>query len=283
MRTLIIDGVVPPDLALGPDIALNAQRTLDAIIARCAANQDCAAAAFPISDSHLESLSERLRRDPVAVNVPDPLTGRSEPAELHYAQLAMSLRLLSYAPETASLIPLVIDEAATRNNYLPLAAQAMLIQRSLTESISFGMHNSVVCTEDVPFYGDLAPMWPTLEATYLGADQVRALQAICEIWPPGILDPALRSPTVSDRPVLLLSGEFDPITPPAYAKHAAEVYPNSRLVVAPGQGHGVVARGCVPALISDFVDAGSVDGLDTECVDRLRADAFFVNLLGPAP
>jgi pimeloyl-ACP methyl ester carboxylesterase len=141
----------------------------------------------------------------------------------------------------------------------------------------------VVCTEDVPFYRDVAAQLPKLQATYLGANQVRALQTICETWPRGVLDPAFREVTESDRPVLLLSGEFDPITPPAYAERAAAAYPNSRHLVAAGQGHGVVARGCVPSLISDFVTAGTLDALDVDCVERLHDDAFFVDLLGPPP
>jgi hypothetical protein len=83
--------------------------------------------------------------------------------------------------------------------------------------------------------------------------------------------------------VLLLSGEFDPITPPAYAEQAATAYRNSRQLVAAGQGHGVVARGCMPSLLEDFVTAASLDGLDTECLRRLQGDAFFVDLLGPPP
>jgi len=195
----------------------------------------------------------------------------------------MTLRLLSYAPETASLIPLIVREAAERQNYVPLAGQALRIEQRLAASISFGMHNSVVCTEDVPFYGDLEGVWPKLEASYLGADQVRALQAICELWPRGVRHDDLGVPLASDKPVLLLSGEHDPITPPAYAEQAAADLGASLHLVALGQGHGVIARGCLPQVYKDFVDTASVDGLDADCVDRLAADAFFVDLLGPPP
>lgn len=281
VRTLIIDGVVPPGLALGPDIALNAQSTLDAIIRRCESSDYCAEA-FPRLPAHLAALSERLREAPPEMAIPHPVTGRMHTFTLHYAHLALTLRLLSYAPETAAVIPLIIEEAAERENYVPLAAQALRIEHELGESISFGMHNSVVCTEDVPFY-ELDGAWPRLEASYLGADQVRALQTICEQWPAGTLHPALPQVTPSSKPVLLLSGEFDPITPPVYAERAAQAYPNGRHLVAPGQGHGVIGRGCVPQLVEDFVDSADAAALDAACLDRLGPDAFFVDLLGPPP
>lgn len=282
VRTLVIDGVVPPGLALGPDIAPHAQATLDGILARCAGADYCAEA-FPDTPGQLAALSQRLRDQPLNLEIPHPVTGQMEPIRLTYPHLAMTLRLLSYAPETAALIPLIIDEAARRRNYLPLATQALRIEQDLGASLAFGMHNSVVCTEDVPFFGDLASRWPELDASYLGGDQVRALQTICERWPPGRLDPELRTPAPSPAPVLLLSGEFDPITPPAYAEQAAALYPNGRQLLAPGQGHGVIGRGCMPQLVGDFFDSADPDTLEPACLERLGGDAFFVNLLGPPP
>lgn len=282
VRTLVLDGVVPPGQALGPDVALNAQKALDAIMARCAEGAACAAA-FPELPAQFQRLAQQLKDTPLELQLPHPVTGRVQPFTLGYSHLAMTVRILSYAPETVALIPLIIDEAASMGNYLPIASQALRIERDLGESISFGMHNSVVCSEDAPFYGDLTPLWPSLEASYLGADQVRALEAICSLWPRGLLDADHASPVASARPVLLLSGEYDPVTPPEYADRAAVSLGNSLHLVARGQGHGVVARGCLPLIVSDFVAAASFDAIDTDCMDRLRGDSFFVDLLGPPP
>lgn len=282
LRTLILDGVIPPGLALGPDIAGNAQATLDAILGRCAATGYCQEV-FPNLEAQLSQLGGELRASPMNVELPHPVSGRVQSMRLHYAHLAMTLRLLSYAPETAALIPLIIDEAASRGNYLPLASQALRLEEQLGDSLSFGMHNSVVCTEDVPFYGDLSSRRAELAASYLGPDQVRALQTICELWPQGVLHEALREPAESAAPTLLLSGEHDPVTPPDYGRLALEWYPNGRHLEAPGQGHGIIARGCVPQLVSDFIDRASTEDLDARCLERLSADAFFVDLLGPPP
>jgi pimeloyl-ACP methyl ester carboxylesterase len=281
VRTLVLDGVAPPDQPLGPDIALNAQIALDAIMARCAEDPGCTAA-FPDLPMQFQQFGARLKAAPVDLQVAHPVTGRSEPFSLGYGHFAMAVRLLSYAPETAALIPLMVAEAA-RGNYLPVATQAMRIERDLGEAISFGMHNSVVCTEDAPFYGDLAPLRAALQAAYLGDDQVRALEAICTLWPQGALDPDFREPVASARPVLLLSGEFDPVTPPEYAERAAVRLSNSRHLIARGQGHGVAARGCLPTVIGDFVAAGRLDDLDTACMERLTGDPFFIDLMGPPP
>ena len=61
-------------------------------------------------------------------------------------------------------------------------------------------------------------------------------------------------------PVLLLSGEFDPVTPPRYGEAVARTLPNARHLVLRGQGHGVLGVGCTPRLLAEFLeraDAGA--------------------------
>ncbi|MGD8417520.1 MAG: alpha/beta hydrolase, partial [Pseudomonadales bacterium] len=91
----------------------------------------------------------------------------------------------------------------------------------------------------------------------------------------------LRTPLTGDVPTLVLSGEEDPITPPAYGERVAASLERSRALVAPGQGHGVVGRGCLPLVVADFVDTADPDRLDTGCIERLGHEPFFVNLMGP--
>ena len=280
VRTLIIDGVVPHDLALGPNAAINAQRTLDRLFARCAATPQCHET-YPDLAESFQRLRRRLLETPVTVDLAHPVTGKQETLELTYPHLLVTIRLLSYQSETVSLIPLIIDQAERLENYLPIASNALQILDSLSSAMRFGMHNAVICAEDIPFLGTINTA--ELQATYMGGEQVAALQAICSRWPHGLIDEDFRQPLNSNVPTLLLSGEEDPITPPFYGDQVAEVLPNSLHLVAAGQGHGVFARGCVPRLIAEFIQAGELEPLDVSCVSKMAAAPFFINLLGPAP
>jgi fermentation-respiration switch protein FrsA (DUF1100 family) len=97
------------------------------------------------------------------------------------------------------------------------------------------------------------------------------------------MDPDFKKPVVSAKPVLLLSGEDDPVTPPANAERTAKTLSNSLSLVTPGQGHGNVFRGCVPRIAAAFVDTASVKGLDTACVKDMKPFPFFVSFSGPTP
>jgi hypothetical protein len=51
------------------------------------------------------------------------------------------------------------------------------------------------------------------------------------------LDSAEQQPVRSDIPVLIYSGEFDPVTPPYYADSVAKYLSNATTMIVPGRGH----------------------------------------------
>jgi pimeloyl-ACP methyl ester carboxylesterase len=278
-RALILDGVVPPGLALGPEIAVRAQRALDRILARCSTAPECAAR-FPGLDASLAALRARLDDGALPVDTADPLTGEPRRLEFTAADLNAVLRLMSYSAQTAALMPLLISQAQA-GNLEPLAAQSQMLIRDLRSAISLAMHNSVVCTEDVPFFGQNAGA--ASAGTYLGASVVDALQATCAVWPQGVRDADLGQPLQSDTPVLMLSGELDPVTPPEYAQRAASALTRARHLIGPGQGHGLAATGCVPRLMREFLADLEPAGLDAACLENDRPNPFFLDFNGPSP
>ena len=280
VRTTILDGVVPAELTLGPGIATDAEAALDAIFARCLADPACSER-FGRLDEQFAELRTLFMGRTVEVILNDPVTGQPKSVELDESHLQGVVRLMSYSDATAALLPLVIDQA-WQGNYLPLAAQAELQIEAVAESIGFAMHNSVVCTEDAPFFPAVAE--PDGALPYLGTTIVDGLRAICENWPAGVIDDDFKLPVTSERPVLLLSGEFDPVTPPAYALRVIESgLRNSLHLVGPAQGHGLATVGCVPRLIARFVDTADPASVDPACLEREPPMPFFLSFQGPEP
>ncbi|KAF0707454.1 hypothetical protein As57867_006592, partial [Aphanomyces stellatus] len=72
--------------------------------------------------------------------------------------------------------------------------------------------------------------------------------------------------------VLLLSGLLDAQTPPKYARYQLDslVGDNKLLLEFPGAGHGVIATACGLSVFGDFVNRGSLQGLDASCVAGLK-------------
>ncbi|HEU0225002.1 MAG TPA: alpha/beta hydrolase [Steroidobacteraceae bacterium] len=280
-RTVALDSVIPPDLVLIPRIALESQTALDGTFARCQADAACNAR-FPQVAAQFRLLDERLRRVAPVIPFADPVSGDGGELEVTRAHLLTMARMLTYSARTASLLPLVVHEAASRGNYAPLAAQAEMIGEDLERMIAMGMHHSVVCAEDAPRF-DGAVDRAELARTYMGPTMLDAMTAICEVWPRGPADPDFSEPLDSRVPALLFSGEFDPATPAAYGSTAAAGFRNGLHLVVPGQGHGTTRLPCVQRLLRQFIDRGSPAGLDTSCVDEIRPAPFFLSFSGPAP
>jgi pimeloyl-ACP methyl ester carboxylesterase len=193
------------------------------------------------------------------------------------------LRLGSYTAEYAALLPLMLDDAAARQDYAPLAAQFLLVERGYAEAVATGMHNSVVCAEDVPFYDLRAIDRERLADTFLGTLQLDGLDTVCRIWPHGPIDADFHAPLASDVPALLLSGSDDPVTPPAFATVAARGFSHGLSIVLDGFGHGQLTAPCMDRVLAQFLARASVAGLDVSCTRRARPLPFFTSLSGPPP
>jgi len=281
VRSLVLDGVVPQNEAIGQDLAQDSQRALDLAFDRCLSDPSCGAA-FPNIRADLSDIIQKLATHPVDLTIPHPRNGKMTPLTLDRELLVSTIRLFSYSDSTVSLLPLLIHDALETGDCSRLAAQSLMVHQELAESIADGMHNAVLCIEDVPFI-DFSVLETQAGDTYLAGLPFSLESENCRLWPKGNLPEDFRSAAASPVPTLLLSGEADPVTPPENAAKVAASLPNHLHIIAPGKGHGVAAVGCIPKIVTAFVNSGSVSNLDTDCVDSIQPAAFFIDFSGPAP
>ncbi|MFK8020260.1 MAG: alpha/beta hydrolase [Pseudomonadales bacterium] len=281
VRTATLEGVVPPSIEIVSSVPLNAQAALDNLFEQCASTPQCHSA-YPKLKEHFNVARMHVRANPQTLELAHPTTAIKEPFELNDGAFNLAVRMMLYSPESKSLLPLLLQEAA-KGNLEPIAAQAMLFSTQLSESMSTGMHNSVVCSEDMSKLSLSSAQQKAIEQTFLGIEFVDLMRSICASWPKGAIDDDFFDTLESEHQVLLISGEYDPVTPPSNAELAAKYYTNSLQVTAPGQGHSLYHPACSRGLINDFVASGVVAKLDTECFERLDGPPFFINSLGYAP
>lgn len=282
VRTAILDGAVPVDLALGPDAALQAQRALDDLFERCGADAGCNKA-FPQARLQFNALRERLRSERIQTQLPDPVDAHVATTRFGVGELSAAVRLLTYTDETASLLPLLIHEAQTLQQPQGLVAQYLMIKRNADAQIAYGMHFSVVCSEDAPRWAHENIDAAALSATFMGQDFMAGMRAICDVWPRGPVDADFNAPFTSEAPALILSGSNDPVTPQSYGERALRNFEHGKHLVLAGQGHGQLANGCMPRVIADFIDQGSAANLDVKCIAAIGAAPFMLSRTATAP
>jgi pimeloyl-ACP methyl ester carboxylesterase len=280
-HAVVLDGVTYPEQSIGPDTPLDGERALDLIVARCQSAPDCAAA-YPELAAELGGLRRRFGPEKLPLTIADPTSGEPLPLEFDHGVFSASLRFLSYSATEASLLPTLIHQAAI-GRPAPLAAETLMMARQIRDQLASGMQNSVICSEDVPFFHLSDGERQRIGQTYQGMEQLDALDAICKLWPRGPVDADLHAPLQSAVPTLLLSGEVDPVTPPADAERLARGLARVRHLIVPGEGHGQIITGCMPKLMADFLDTADPGRLDASCLIRHHPAPFFVGLTGPAP
>jgi len=280
VRSVVLDGVVPPEMRLPLDFPRDGQRALEALFSDCQADAACANA-FPALRESFARLMERLDQGPITDTVADPRSGAPVQLSLDRAAFSANLRGLLYDVDVASLLPLTLTRAA-EGQLDPFVAQSLALSGSVDDGIAQGMMLSVVCAEDLPRVGD-EEAEAAAAGTFVGPVVYRNMRRACDLWPHAAPPADAAAPFLSQVPALVLSGALDPATPPRWGALAAAALPNSRHLIAPGVGHGVTPRGCAPRLVAEFLEAGSGAGLDGSCLEKLSRPAFFTSFAGPQP
>jgi pimeloyl-ACP methyl ester carboxylesterase len=280
-HAVILDGVTYPEQIIGAETPQDGENALNLILARCRQAPDCAAT-YPDLQQDWESLQRQFGPQKVMVTIDDPNSGLPLEIEFNRKILGSALRFLSYSAMQASLLPALIHEAV-HGKLRPLASQSVMNARQIGDQLANGMQYSVICSEDEPLFAAANIDRAAMARTYQGTELVDALKEICKLWPHGPVDADLHASLHSDIPTLLLSGEADPVTPPADAERAAVGLTRHRHLILKGEGHGQLSAGCVPRLMADFLDSAAPDKLDATCLEQHTPEPFFLSMTGPAP
>ena len=270
LATVTLDGVVPMQqsvLAVG----LAVDRGLELLISDCESTPACHSQ-FPQLRDRFAQLDSRLAEGPIRTEVFHPMTAERTDFIITRDKFLGALRLSMYAQNTRQLLPLAIDQAAVEN-YQPLLGLFSLTMEGI--GLAMGMHNSVVCAEDIHRLSDR--MLQQMADSYISSLLVDGMSAACDQWPIESVGEAFSAPIVSALPTLLLSGELDPATPPDWADMAMVEMTNALHLVAADATHGVAMQSCAGDLIADLVEQSSLQNLDSSCLEEGARGGFYLN------
>jgi pimeloyl-ACP methyl ester carboxylesterase len=281
VRAIILHGVSPTNQFMPRDFPQHTERALNGVVDECKADEACRTA-FPDLRDEVKKVLERLLSGPVAIDLKRPGASESVRVELSRNLVGEAIRYMLYQPGAASRIPLFLHLAA-QGNFTPLAESAIFYRQQIVATGSNGMYLSVTCAEDLPMIKS-GEGERNGTNTFLGDYRLQQQRAACALWPRGSVPNNYAEPTRSKVPALILTGQWDPVTPPAYGDTAARSLPNSLHVIVPHGGHGfngLDGMDCIDHLILAFINSGTTKGLDTSCVANIRRQGFVLKLAEP--
>ncbi len=258
VESAILDGVAPPHFFPLPGEPVGLQTALDDLVTKCKHDAGCTKN-FPHFAENFAALLTRLSGGPIPVTL--KRKGQKDvEVQLSKEVFVDHLRQVLYAPEGASLVPLVI-ERASKGDTAPLATVLNFVAVGLAHDLAMGAWLSYTCADEIPFL-DEALVKVAAAHSFAGDLRIEAQRHACAIWRVPTVPAKFNDPVRSDAPVLIISGSDDPATPPRYAQQAAVYLPNAKIVLVRGAGHGADTP-CTDRLKVQFVRARSAKALDT--------------------
>lgn len=281
VRSMVLDGVAPPSLKVPAGVWTTREEALDAVFTACAQSTTCARM-HPDPAGLLSAVRESLGVDGQDFEVADPRTGNVTTHRVTGDALIAALHPLTYLPELASLIPVLLVRAAA-GDFAPTFAVTQMVTQDLAKQMSIPLHYAVTCAEDAP---RLTTQEREALARLRSASLAKQVLAVCDIWPRGDGNVVPLTPLQSSVPALLLSGGLDPVTPPRYAQEVGRTLASHRAVVATGFGHIVSPHACGPGMLAAFIDAADPARLPQRCVEffeRSVRPPIWLDTLAPRP
>jgi pimeloyl-ACP methyl ester carboxylesterase len=272
VRSAILLGVAPTDLKMPLHHSESAARAMDLLLGECGQDARCNAA-FPQIRDDWKNVLAQLEKQPARVEYSPPDKSAPTTVEIQRGVFGEKIRTWMYGRDKAARIPLIVHRAAG-GDFAPFLHQA--IQPSIPDFLADGAYLSVTCAEDVPFINQeeaagLNAVNPF--GDYRVFQQTRA----CAMWPRGEIPTDFLQPVHSNAPVLIFSGNMDPVTPPKYGEEVARHLPNSRHVIIAEAGHGpdgLTDPDCIDRIAIEFLAKGDAKNLDVSCVERMAPPPF---------
>jgi pimeloyl-ACP methyl ester carboxylesterase len=238
LKSVIIDGVLPPQIHWPKTVPISTNKAIAKLMNACAEDIECDRA-YPHLMERFKAQIIDLNQNPVFTKVFDHKNSKFQTIKFTGDDLESIVISTLYSKEALFVIPAMIDQVEHKKFDV---ASYLLSTHLFYETLAEGMFYSVTCAENTDFNPpDLSGL--DKQTAKRNVRDLKLFQTQCRTWNVPALSPSLKDPVVSDLPILIFNGKFDPITPSPFGAMVAQTLPNSHIVTFPVEGHG--------ALISD--------------------------------
>ena len=268
VAALVLDGADPPD-ALGVATSTRAEDAVDRVLRACEQDVDCAQR-YPDLRAAFERATASFDAAPreVAVFGPD---GAPSTMAVTGDDLFAGLYVAAYDSDVIPLLPSLIS-AIEGDGGTILDTFASRVVPALSATAA-GAFLSIDCADAG---GSNVPEAPDGAADPGRASTLALAGSLpyCDRWPVEPVDEGFREALQLDDPppVLVVSGELDPITPAEVGERVAEELDGHHVEVPRGGHAAMLAAPCAQQVLRSFLV--EPESPDLDCVEEMRPDPF---------
>jgi pimeloyl-ACP methyl ester carboxylesterase len=274
LKSVVLDSVGPIEVPIGT-FGKSSARSFNLLLENCQ-NDDHCKAAYPDLANEFKAVITRLEQAPVKLEIAHPRLGTKTDFLLSRSKFISHLRMQLYSMETRTLVPLIVHQAFL-GNYQPIIGLIAMSDGGI--GMYVGLTFNIVCNEDLPKI-TTAMFTEDADNTFGGNDSHNSWLNICPVWPKYSVNDDFYQSVTANIPTLILSGNFDPVTPPSNGEKSAATLPNSHHIISKNSAHIVASTACGVDIVNEFLTTLDPKNLDETCLSELKSETFMTHLNG---
>ncbi|MDG5491268.1 alpha/beta hydrolase [Psychroserpens sp. SPM9] len=264
IRSSILSGLFSPETRLYENIYTNLNRSLEQLFESCNSDTNCKAK-YPNLRKNFKSVCENLDTKGQTFSI------QNNDFVINKQDFLLLIQQMLYNRNTIANVPSFImafstnNVEAIQNGILAFASRLGVINVAAYWSVNLkdegAFKNKTLVSNDEKKYPYLAN----------GVSLFASDPDVLKFWPSKDTSYTKMKAVISEIPTLLISGEWDPITPPSNGKQVAKSLKHSIHVIFPSEGHCPM-NACFFQMAVAFLN-NPMQQVDTSCV-RVNPIAF---------
>lgn len=271
INSIILDSPYPPNAPW-----LDFVRPFDTcfkVLEKNISNNPVALSHFPSIRTDFINAVARLNKKPAKIK------DNTNVKEYDYSgdDFAWSIWTAMLNPKSIPLVPLAIHEVGNGNDSILSKWVA-----AFSEPNSFGMFSepqskAILCYESKPKTFNDTKEALLLKYPGFASFAIDFEGDLCNAWQPQSADSRTFMPVVGEVPVLILSGEYDPVCPPLFGEITAKTLSKSTHIIVPSASHSAIhADDCLRKIADEFISNPELKP-SSSCVSNRPKIVFLYN------
>lgn len=271
-RTLILDGIFPQSIKTYENEPRRNYQAIMRVLDKCEKDYRCNRRYGNTLDRRLEGYLEQLDKSPVSIVVTSSAETEAVTVKVTPQLFFDSLYLAIYDPAVIAKIPRYLHAIfnGSRHSLAKLVGE-FYVDDIAAGALDEGAYASYACFDEIPFVDFEVARRELVKYPfqhYSNEQVFDHMQSMCEIWDVPAAEAEFKQTYIINTPLLIYSGELDPVTPVELARPVIE---NARAwwgKVWPNSAHEVMYYSeCADRTAATFLSQPELNPFINECVN----------------
>jgi len=262
IRSIILDGVASVPLNYLDKTFSYANDLFENYLTSCEDDPSCSQD-YPDLVNRINEIIINLDENPITIALHDPNSSDKVTEEITGENFISHLVYMFRMDSSYAILPYLVTQA--ENGHFDH-------YKTLEEYFTFedvdsdGLYFSVVGSEHTPLKTPKRSHYLIPRLKEIEIDYFEDFREEWEVWDVEPSPQTLSKMPQSDVPALLMSGFYDPATPPSFGEIALESFTNGQHVIDPVGGHGIAFDDdCTENILNEFLEEPD-QAVDSECL-----------------